>query len=332
MFGMMLLAAEQVLQNELKIGDLVAINAFAVLVFIPLNQLGGIYREMKRCFTDVERMFDILNTQPSIKNKPNSVPLKYIVGRIEFNHVTFSYDGKRKILDDVSFTIEPKQTVALVGPSGAGKSTVARLLFRFYDINAGSIKIEGQDIADLELSSLRQAFGIVPQDATLFNSSLYENIQYGNIGASKSQVLQAASLASLDDLIQRLPDGLETVVGERGLKLSGGEKQRVAIARAILKRPAFLIFDEATSSLDSVSEIAIMKAINDVSEGHTTIIIAHRLSTIANADNIIVIDNGRVVESGNHFQLLDNNGTYRQLWDTQQEETNAKEKPAVYHG
>ncbi len=323
MFGMMLLAAQQVLQNELKIGDLVAINAFAVLVFIPLNQLGGIYREMKRCFTDVERMFDILNTQPSIKNKPNPIPLKYIVGHVEFSHVSFSYDGKRKILDDVSFTIKPKQTVALVGPSGAGKSTIARLLFRFYDIDSGSIKIEQHNISDLDLTSLRQAFGIVPQDATLFNSSLFENIQYGNVGATKSQVLQAASLANLDDLIQRLPDGLETVVGERGLKLSGGEKQRVAIARAILKRPAFLIFDEATSSLDSVSEIAIMNAINDVSEGHTTIIIAHRLSTIANADNIIVIDNGRVVESGTHLQLLGNNGTYRELWDTQQEETHA---------
>ncbi|HIG40637.1 MAG: ABC transporter ATP-binding protein/permease [bacterium] len=327
MFGMMLLAAQQVIQGEIDIGDLVAINAFAVQVFMPLNQLGGIYRELKRCFTDVERMFDILNTQPGIENKPDAVPLENVAGRIEFNNASFSYDGKRNILNNVTFTIEPKQTVALVGPSGAGKSTIARLLFRFYDIDSGSIKIDQHNIEDLDLASLRQAIGTVPQDATLFNTSLFENIQYGDIDASFEQVMQAVSLANLDELVQRLPDGLDTVVGERGLKLSGGEKQRVAIARAILKRPAFLIFDEATSSLDSVSEIAIMDAINDVSAGHTTIIIAHRLSTIANADSIIVIDNGLVAETGTHMQLLSQNGLYRRLWDTQQEELQAQDSP-----
>jgi len=320
MFGMMLLAAWEVIQGQLTVGDLVAINAFAVQVFMPLNQLGGIYRELKRCFTDVERMFDILNSQPSIRTSPNAKILKSINGSIRFSNVTFSYDGKRNILDSISFVVKPKQKVALVGASGAGKSTIARLLFRFYDIHEGSIEIDDHPIKEIELDSLRQAFGIVPQDATLFNSSLYENIHYGDVTATEDLVTEAAYLANLDGLISRLPDGMETVVGERGLKLSGGEKQRVAIARAILKRPTFLVFDEATSSLDSVSENAIMDAIDNVSEGHTTLIIAHRLSTIVNADKIIVIDEGKVAESGTHTELLMLGGLYRQLWDTQQQE------------
>ncbi len=320
MFGMMLLAAWEVIQGQLTVGDLVAINAFAVQVFMPLNQLGGIYRELKRCFTDVERMFDILNSQPSIRTSPNAKILKSINGSIRFSNVTFSYDGKRNILDSISFVVKPKQKVALVGASGAGKSTIARLLFRFYDIHEGSIEIDDHPIKEIELDSLRQAFGIVPQDATLFNSSLYENIHYGDVTATEDLVTEAAYLANLNGLISRLPDGMETVVGERGLKLSGGEKQRVAIARAILKRPTFLVFDEATSSLDSVSENAIMDAIDNVSEGHTTLIIAHRLSTIVNADKIIVIDEGKVAESGTHTELLMLGGLYRQLWDTQQQE------------
>jgi len=320
MFGMMLLAAWEVIQGQLTVGDLVAINAFAVQVFMPLNQLGGIYRELKRCFTDVERMFDILNSQPSIRTSPNAKILKSINGSIRFSNVTFSYDGKRNILDSISFVVKPKQKVALVGASGAGKSTIARLLFRFYDIHEGSIEIDDHPIKEIELDSLRQAFGIVPQDATLFNSSLYENIHYGDVTATEDLVTEAAYLANLVGLISRLPDGMETVVGERGLKLSGGEKQRVAIARAILKRPTFLVFDEATSSLDSVSENAIMDAIDNVSEGHTTLIIAHRLSTIVNADKIIVIDEGKVAESGTHTELLMLGGLYRQLWDTQQQE------------
>ncbi|HJP52720.1 MAG TPA: ABC transporter ATP-binding protein/permease [Pseudomonadales bacterium] len=320
MFGMMLLAAWEVIQGQLTVGDLVAINAFAVQVFMPLNQLGGIYRELKRCFTDVERMFDILNSQPSIRTSPNAKILKSINGSIRFSNVTFSYDGKRNILDSISFVVKPKQKVALVGASGAGKSTIARLLFRFYDIHEGSIEIDDHPIKEIELDSLRQAFGIVPQDATLFNSSLYENIHYGDVTATEDLVTEAAYLANLNGLISRLPDGMETLVGERGLKLSGGEKQRVAIARAILKRPTFLVFDEATSSLDSVSENAIMDAIDNVSEGHTTLIIAHRLSTIVNADKIIVIDEGKVAESGTHTELLMLGGLYRQLWDTQQQE------------
>lgn len=320
MFGMMLLAAWEVIQGQLTVGDLVAINAFAVQVFMPLNQLGGIYRELKRCFTDVERMFDILNSQPSIRTSPNAKILKSINGSIRFSNVTFSYDGKRNILDSISFVVKPKQKVALVGASGAGKSTIARLLFRFYDIHEGSIEIDDHPIKEIELDSLRQAFGIVPQDATLFNSSLYENIHYGDVTATEDLVTEAAYLANLVGLISLLPDGMETVVGERGLKLSGGEKQRVAIARAILKRPTFLVFDEATSSLDSVSENAIMDAIDNVSEGHTTLIIAHRLSTIVNADKIIVIDEGKVAESGTHTELLMLGGLYRQLWDTQQQE------------
>ncbi len=331
MFGMMLLAAWQVLEGELTVGDLVAINAFAVQVFMPLNQLGGIYRELKRCFTDVERMFDILNTQPIIKDRDSPIVLENIKGKIEFKHAGFSYDGTRSILEDISFSVQPGEKVALVGPSGAGKSTIARLLFRFYDINEGLIEIDGNDIRDLELRSLRRAFGIVPQDATLFNTSLYDNILYGDISVTERDVIEATTLAHLDDLIKRLPDGLETIVGERGLKLSGGEKQRVAIARAILKRPTFLIFDEATSSLDSVSENAIMDAIDDVSEGHTTIIIAHRLSTIANADKIIVLDDGRVAESGTHGELLAINGLYRNLWDTQQEELERRQPQVVGH-
>ena len=320
MFGMMLLAAWEVIQGQLTVGDLVAINAFAVQVFMPLNQLGGIYRELKRCFTDVERMFDILNSQPSIRTSPNAKILKSINGSIRFSNVTFSYDGKRNILDSISFVVKPKQKVALVGASGAGKSTIARLLFRFYDIHEGSIEIDDHPIKEIELDSLRQAFGIVPQDATLFNSSLYENIHYGDVTATEDLVTEAAYLANLNGLISRLSDGMETLVGERGLKLSGGEKQRVAIARAILKRPTFLVFDEATSSLDSVSENAIMDAIDNVSEGHTTLIIAHRLSTIVNADKIIVIDEGKVAESGTHTELLMLGGLYRQLWDTQQQE------------
>ncbi|MBV1877891.1 MAG: ABC transporter ATP-binding protein/permease [Pseudomonadales bacterium] len=321
MFGMMLFATRQVLEGQLTIGDFVAINAFAIQVFMPLNQLGGIYREMKRCFTDVEQMFTILNTQPTIQNNPGSKPLNNISGSINFNAVNFSYDGKREILNNVSFSILPRQKVALIGPSGSGKSTIAKLLFRFYDIDAGNIEIDGIAINDIDLDSLRKAFGNVPQDTTLFNASLFDNIRYGDINAGVDQVRQAASLAKLDNLISRLPDGMETVVGERGLKLSGGEKQRVAIARAILKRPAFLVFDEATSSLDSVSESAIMQAIDDVSEGHTTIIIAHRLSTIANADKIIVLVDGQVVETGTHRYLIELNGVYRELWDTQQEQT-----------
>lgn len=334
MFGMMLLAAWQVLDGELTVGDLVAINAFAVQVFLPLNQLGGIYRELKRCFTDVENMFEILNTEASIADKPNALPLPKVTGKIELVHVEFGYSEDRKILHDLSLTIEPGQKVAIVGPSGAGKSTIARLLFRFYDVTSGAIRVDGHNIKNLKLTDLRRAFGVVPQDATLFNASLYDNIQYGNPSADQDEILEAVKLANLSELVGRLPDQLETVVGERGLKLSGGEKQRVAIARAILKSPTFLIFDEATSSLDSVSEHAIMQAIDAVSENHTTILIAHRLSTIAHADKIFVLKEGSLAEQGTHEALLKLQGVYYDLWQTQVQEqtlTDAQSKTARQH-
>lgn len=322
MFGMMLLAAWQVVEGQLTVGDLVAINAFAVQVFLPLNQLGGIYRELKRCFTDVENMFDILNTEATITDQENALPLSKAEGRIELDQVDFGYSQNRQILHNLSLTIEPGQKVAIVGPSGAGKSTIARLLFRFYDVDRGAIRVDGHNIKDIKLDDLRRAFGVVPQDATLFNASLFENIQYGNPAATEAEVNEAVKLANLTELVARLPDKLNTVVGERGLKLSGGEKQRVAIARAILKSPTFLIFDEATSSLDSVSEQAIMEAIDAVSKNHTTILIAHRLSTIAHADQIFVLQDGALAEQGTHEELLRAQGVYYDLWQTQiQEQT-----------
>ncbi|MFN3236865.1 MAG: ABCB family ABC transporter ATP-binding protein/permease [Pseudomonadales bacterium] len=322
MFGMMLLAAWQVVEGQLTVGDLVAINAFAVQVFLPLNQLGGIYRELKRCFTDVENMFDILNTEATITDQENALPLIKAEGRIELDQVDFGYSQNRQILHNLSLTIEPGQKVAIVGPSGAGKSTIARLLFRFYDVDRGAIRVDGHNIKDIKLDDLRRAFGVVPQDATLFNASLFENIQYGNPAATEAEVNEAVTLANLTELVARLPDKLETIVGERGLKLSGGEKQRVAIARAILKHPTFLIFDEATSSLDSVSEQAIMEAIDAVSKNHTTILIAHRLSTIAHADQIFVLKDGSLAEQGTHDELLRAQGVYYDLWQTQiQEQT-----------
>ena len=320
MFGMMLLAAWQVMQGEITVGDLVAINAFAVQVFMPLNQLGGIYRELKRCFTDVENMFNILNTQAAITEQPDALPLKNIKGEIKLEQVNFGYTENRQILNNLTLTIKPGEKVAIVGPSGAGKSTIARLLFRFYDVDGGYIKVDGHNVKTVSLDDLRSAFGVVPQDATLFNASLFDNIQYGDPGASREAVLDAVTLANLNELVERLPEKLDTVVGERGLKLSGGEKQRVAIARAILKNPTFLIFDEATSSLDSVSEAAIMQAIDDVSANHTTIIIAHRLSTIAHADTIFVLEDGALSEQGTHQSLLANGGLYHELWQTQQQE------------
>tara|TARA_R110002073_G_scaffold12444_18_gene55068 strand:+ start:402 stop:2249 length:1848 start_codon:yes stop_codon:yes gene_type:complete len=320
MFGMMLLAAWQVMQGEITVGDLVAINAFAVQVFMPLNQLGGIYRELKRCFTDVENMFNILNTQAAITDQPDALPLKNIKGEIKLEQVNFGYTENRQILNNLTLTIKPGEKVAIVGPSGAGKSTIARLLFRFYDVDGGYIKVDGHNVKTVSLDDLRSAFGVVPQDATLFNASLFDNIQYGDPGASREAVLDAVTLANLNELVERLPEKLDTVVGERGLKLSGGEKQRVAIARAILKNPTFLIFDEATSSLDSVSEAAIMQAIDDVSANHTTIIIAHRLSTIAHADTIFVLEEGALSEQGTHQSLLANGGLYHELWQTQQQE------------
>jgi ATP-binding cassette subfamily B protein len=314
---MMVLAAQHVVDGTMTIGDLVLINSYASTVFMQINNLGGTYREFKGALTDIERMFDIMDLSPRVTDLPGAVVLPVGNGPIEFDHVSFAYHADRPILRDVSFVVRPGEKVAVVGPSGAGKSTIARLLFRFYDPNQGRVCVNGSDVKGVTLESLRSAIGIVPQDTTLFNSTLYENIAYGDSDAGEADVRQAANLAHLDGLISRLPDGYATPVGERGLKLSGGEKQRVAIARAILKRPAFLVFDEATSSLDSNSELAILSALNEVAEGRTTLAIAHRLSTVADADRIIVLDDGRIVEEGTHTSLLRRGGLYRQLWDLQ---------------
>ena len=320
LLGMMVIAAKAVVEGSIGIGDLVAINGYAVQVFVPLNALGSIYRQLKNAFTDVELMFEILETSPKVVS-PRSAPwLPPGEGPVEFDGVSFAYQPERPIVKGIDFRIEPKQTLALVGPSGSGKSTIARLLFRFYDPDRGAVRVNGTNIRDVDVASLRRAFGVVPQDVTLFNDTLYHNIAYGRLDADEIAVKRAASLARLDELIGRLPNGFDTVVGERGLKLSGGEKQRVAIARAILKNPTFLIFDEATSSLDTVTERAIMHAIDEVSARHTTLIISHRLSTVVDADCILLLEDGEIRETGSHNELLAQGGKYARMWAVQRKE------------
>ena len=320
LLGMMIIAAMAVVDGSISIGSLVAINGYAVQVFVPLNALGSIYRQLKNAFTDVELMFDILETSPKVVSSRSAPGLPPGDGPVEFRAVGFAYQPQRPILKGIDFAIEPHQTLALVGPSGSGKSTIARLLFRFYDPDQGAIRVNGKDIRNVDVASLRDVFGVVPQDVTLFNDTLYHNIAYGRLDATKADVEQAAILARLDELIDRLPNGFDTAVGERGLKLSGGEKQRVAIARAILKDPTFLIFDEATSSLDTVTERAIMHAINEVSARHTTLIISHRLSTVVDADRIVLLGDGAVLETGDHAQLLAQQGKYAEMWTVQRKE------------
>ena len=327
LLGMMIIAAMAVVDGSISIGSLVAINGYAVQVFVPLNALGSIYRQLKNAFTDVELMFDILETSPKIVSPRSARVLPPGDGPVEFRGVRFAYQPERPILKGIDFCIEPHQTLALVGPSGSGKSTIARLLFRFYDPDQGAVRVNGEDIRTIDVVSLRDAFGVVPQDVTLFNDTLYHNIAYGRLEATQADVEQAAILARLDELIGRLPKGYDTVVGERGLKLSGGEKQRVAIARAILKDPTFLIFDEATSSLDTVTERAIMHAINEVSARHTTLIISHRLSTVVDADRIVLLEDGTVLETGNHAELLAQQGRYAEMWAVQRKERAATETP-----
>ncbi len=317
MTAMLLLAAHEVSQGVMTIGDFVLVNAFMMQIFMPLNFLGFVYREIKSSMTNIEKMFALLKVVPQVADKPDVKALTVDKGLIEFKHVSFSYD-ERPILDDVSFTVLPGEKLALVGSSGAGKSTIGKLLFRFYDATQGEILIDGQNIRDCSQKSLRQAIGVVPQDTVLFNSTLMENVRYGRPDASDDEVKHAIKLAHLEDFVSRLPKGYDTEVGERGLKLSGGEKQRVAIARTILKRPNILLFDEATSSLDSASEKAVLDAINEVSQGKSSVVIAHRLSTVVNAHRILVLDKGKIIEQGNHKTLMAQHGRYADLWNMQQ--------------
>jgi len=310
-------AIEGVLQNQLTLGDLVLINAFMLQLYIPLNFLGVLYREIKQSITDMEKLFSLLDKKREIIDSPNAKSLEISKGQLIFDSVNFSYDGRRKILDNLNFEVMAGKTTAIVGKSGAGKSTLTKLIYRFYDVNNGSIKIDGQNIIDITQTSLRSEIGIVPQDVVLFNDSLKSNIKYGDISATNEEILEAIKASHLESLVKALPDGIETVVGERGLKLSGGEKQRVAIARVLLKKPAILIFDEATSALDSVSEKVIKSEIREISKNRTTLIIAHRLSTIVDADMIYVFDKGQIVDSGRHEDLIKRNGHYLELWTMQ---------------
>ncbi len=316
----MILAAQGVVDGTMTLGDLVLVNAFLLQLFIPLNFLGIVYSQLKHSLADMSLMFDVLNRDPEIADRAGVPDLDPGNAEIRFEHVSFAYEPDRPILHDISFTIRPGEKVAVVGPSGAGKSTLARLLFRFYDIPGGRILINGQDISQVTQDSLRRAIGIVPQDTVLFNESLLYNIAYARPDATQAEIEQAARLANIHGFIAGLPEGYATVVGERGLKLSGGEKQRVAIARAILKDPRILVFDEATSSLDSRSEQVILEALREAAAHHTSLVIAHRLSTIVDADRILVMENGRIVESGVHQSLLEQQGTYARLWTLQQEE------------
>jgi ATP-binding cassette subfamily B protein len=323
----MILAAQGVVAGSMTLGDLVLVNAFLLQLFIPLNFLGIVYSQLKHALTDMHLMFDVLDREPEIVDRPDARVLDAGTAGVRFEHVSFAYDPDRPILHDVSFTVAPGQKVAVVGPSGAGKSTLARLLFRFYDVAQGRILINDQDISHVTQDSLRRAIGIVPQDTVLFNESLRYNIAYARPDASREDIEHAARLANIHNFINGLPQGYETIVGERGLKLSGGEKQRVAIARAILKNPRILVFDEATSSLDSHSEQAILEALRKAAAHHTTLVIAHRLSTVIDADQILVMEAGRITESGVHQQLLARGGTYAQLWALQQEE--AQQEPGA---
>lgn len=318
MTSMMGMAAYQVSQGIMTIGDFVLINAFTMQIFMPLNFLGFVYREIKGSLANIEQMFGLLDKKPLIVDVPNAQPLNITKGTVQFNGVHFSYHEERPIIKGISFNIERGQKVAVVGASGSGKSTLVKLLYRFYEVNDGVISLDEQDIKQVSQDSLRQAIGIVPQDTVLFNTTLIENIRYGRPDATDDEVAHAIKLAHLTEFINSLPDKEQTTVGERGLKLSGGEKQRVAIARTILKNPQVLVFDEATSSLDSYSEQQIMAAINEVTANNTSLVIAHRLSTIVDADNIIVMKDGVIAEQGTHQQLLSLTGEYAALWELQQ--------------
>ncbi|MBU1447615.1 MAG: ABC transporter ATP-binding protein/permease [Gammaproteobacteria bacterium] len=317
---LMLLASQQVVAGKMTVGDLVLVNVFMLQLYMPLHFLGFVYREIKNALADMEKMFRLLDVNREVEDVPDAPPLKLKHAAVHFEQVEFSYDPTRQILHGVSFDIPPGHTVAVVGASGAGKSTLSRLLFRFYDVDSGAVVIDGQDIRSVTQASLRAAIGIVPQDTVLFNDTIYYNIAYGRPDATREEVLRAAQSAHIHHFIESLPLGYDTMVGERGLKLSGGEKQRVAIARAMLKNPAILIFDEATSALDSKSEKAIQDEMRMIARERTTLIIAHRLSTVVEAEQILVMDKGRIVERGTHRELLAQQGMYAQMWALQQQE------------
>jgi ATP-binding cassette subfamily B protein len=320
MTALMLLAADEVVKGHMTLGDLVLINVFMIQLYMPLHFLGFVYREIRHALADMEKMFGLLREHREIADAPNALALSVDKAAVHFENVGFCYAQDRQILFDVEFTIPAGHTVAVVGASGAGKSTLSRLLFRFYDVQTGAIRIDGQDIREVTQTSLRAAIGIVPQDTVLFNDTIYYNIAYGRPDATREEVIAAAQAAHIHWFIESLPQGYDSMVGERGLKLSGGEKQRVAIARAILKNPAILIFDEATSALDSKSEKAIQEELRSIARSRTTLIIAHRLSTVVDANQILVMEKGRIVERGSHRDLLQQRGVYEQMWNLQKQE------------
>jgi ATP-binding cassette subfamily B protein len=319
LIGIMLLAADGVAAGTMTVGDFVLVNTYLIQLYTPLNFLGMVYRNIKQSLTDLEQLMALVKIPPEIEDRPGAPALAVQHGAVVFRQVDFRYDPRREILGDVDFAVPPGGSVAIVGPSGAGKSTIARLLFRFYDVSAGAIEIDGQDIREITQDSLRRAIGVVPQDTVLFNDTIFYNIAYGRPGASRAEIEEAARLAHIHDFVAALPDGYQTMVGERGLKLSGGEKQRVAIARVILKAPRILIFDEATSALDTKTEREIQASLAEVAAGHTVLMIAHRLSTVVDADQILVLEAGHIVERGNHHELLARGGVYAAMWARQQE-------------
>ena len=330
--AMMVMAAMGVKDGTMTVGDLVMVNALMIQLFIPLNILGTVYRDISQGLIDMESMFALLRRPEEVADKPGAPPLAVTSGEIRFDNVVFAYERERTVLKGISFKVPAGKTVAVVGPSGAGKSTISRILYRFYDIQSGSVTIDGQDIRDVTQASLRAAIGIVPQDTVLFNDTILYNIAYGRIGAGEEEILEAARLAQIDPFIRQLPAGYQSMVGERGLKLSGGEKQRVAIARTLLKNPPILLLDEATSALDTHTEREIQSALKLVSKNRTTLVIAHRLSTIIDADEILVLDQGEIIERGRHADLVARAGAYAAMWNRQKQAADARERLQAVEG